>query len=104
MENRIMQRRPLTNPPATQTSKGKAARGGRRETKAGTAAGADAGAHVGVCAAEAGEAFQTRAFIPGHRAFQVSIHGQSSGKEDSPSPRLTEMVAVLKMKKPFTAD
>lgn len=92
-----MQRRPLTNPPATQTPTGKTARGGCRETKAGTAAGADAGARVGVCAPEAGEAFQTRASIQGHRVFQVSIHGQSSGKEDSPSPHLTEMVAVLKM-------
>lgn len=65
-----MQRRPLTNPPATQTPKGKAASGGRRETKEGTATGADAGARVGVCAAEAGEAFQTRAFIQGHSPSQ----------------------------------
>ena len=92
-----MQRRPLTNPPAAQTPTGRAARGGHRETKAGTATGADAGARMGICAPEAGEAFQTRAFIQGHRVFQVSIHGQSSGKEDSPSPHIIEIVAVLKM-------
>lgn len=45
-----------------------------------------------------------KGIIPGHRAFSKSVFMASRQVRRLSFPSLTEMVAVLKMKKPLTAD